>query len=102
MLSNLKFLDTNKQVKTSNISLLTAGSLLLVAASWLRAYFAQSIMVDEHAMSGFQALFIYLLFGTGLTAYSIAYYKLWRTNALSIGQIRLLFYGQTLLLSLKQ
>ena len=76
MFSKLKFPDFDKQVKTSNISLLTGGSLLLVIASWLRAYFAQSIMVDEHAMGGFQALFIYLLFGVGLTAYSIAYYRL--------------------------
>ena len=57
-------------------------------------------MVDEHTVSGIQALSVYFLFCAGLTAYSISYYRLWHSGSVSRRYTRSLFYIQVALFSL--
>lgn len=85
---------------TGNVRNMTIGAFLIVLSSILRAFWADSVMVDNHALTGTPALFIYCLFIGGLGWYSWNFCQFWCHDNLFLPSLRRLSYGMVLLFSL--
>jgi hypothetical protein len=84
------FKQSNTLLK-ADTAFLVASSALMVFVSMLRAYWAESIMVDTHAVTGAKAFTVYMLFCGSLAVYCRAYFKLW-TRGIDRKKVRQLSY----------
>lgn len=81
-----------KIMKIPGAGLLMAGAGALVVASWYRAYKADTLMVDGHALNGWPGNLVFIAVLSALGIFSLAFYKLWKDDTLEPEQVKVLAF----------